>query len=128
MNMLPTCRQVYLGLPKSLLQSSLLLVFTAQRSGVEQQQVRYFSHPKWNKKTRRHFKPTYFDNVNYEQDRRWDAKQRRFRYVTQDPLFFDYERLYINGGIQPYLDRVRALGRTDIPLNKRAYILYHIAK
>ena len=123
-----TCKQVYLGFPKSLLHSSLLLAFNAQRGGIEQQQVRYFSHPKWNRKTRQYFKPTYFDTVNYHGDKRWGAKQRKPRYVTQDPLFFDYERLYLNGGIQPYVDRVRSLGRPDIPVNKRAYILYHMAK
>lgn len=36
--------------------------------------------------------------------------------------------MYINGGIQPFIDRVRALGGADIPLNKRAYMLYHMAK
>ena len=47
---------------------------------------------------------------------------------TQDPLYFDYERMYINGGIGPYIEKVRALGGADIPINKRAYILYHMAK
>jgi hypothetical protein len=60
-------------------------------------------------------------------ERRWDAKQGNWRYRTQDPLFFDYEKLYLNGGIQPFVDKVRAMGR-EIPVNKRAYIMYHMAK
>lgn len=90
-------------------------------------QVRNFSHPMWNKKTRKHFKPTYFDNANYNLERRWDAKERNFMYRSQDPLFFDYDKLYLNGGITPYIEKVRAMGR-EIPVNKRAYILYHMAK
>jgi len=82
----------------------------------------------WNKKTRRYFKPTYFDNVNYSHERNWSTKQKRFKMNTQDPLYFDYERMYINGGIGPYIEKVRALGGADIPINKRAYILYHMAK
>lgn len=35
-------------------------------------QVRHFSHPMWNKKTKKFFKPTYFDNTNYYLDKRWD--------------------------------------------------------
>jgi len=90
--------------------------------------MRHFSHPMWNKKSRQFFKPTYFDNVNHRLERSWAPKQKSYTYNTQDPLYFDYERIYINGGIQPYLDRVRALGGADIPLNKRAYMLYHMAK
>jgi hypothetical protein len=40
-----------------------------------------------------------------------EFKKSKFRYHTQNPLFFDYEKLYINGGIQPYIDKVRELGR-----------------
>ena len=32
----------------------------------------------WTKKTRRYFKPTYFDNVNYNNERRWDDKESHF--------------------------------------------------
>lgn len=99
-----------------------------QSNSLYENTMRAFSHPKWNKKTRHLFKPTYFDNVNYYQDKNFEAKKKRFRYVTQDPLFFDYEKLYINGGIQPYIDKVRKSQRPDIPMNKRAYILYHMAK
>jgi hypothetical protein len=35
--------------------------------------------------------------------------------------------MYLNGGIQPYVDKVRAMGK-EIPVNKRAYIIYHMAK
>jgi hypothetical protein len=81
----------------------------------------------WNAKTRHHFKPTYFDNVNNNNERRWDVKQKRFRYYSQDPLFFDYDKFYINGGIKVFIDKVKAGGK-DVPVNKRAYILYHMAK
>jgi hypothetical protein len=86
-----------------------------------------FSHPMWNKKTRHHFKPTYFDNENYNLEKRNNPKTRNFRYKTQDPLFFDYDKLYLNQGIMPYVEKVRSLGK-EIPVNKRAYILYHMAK
>ena len=89
--------------------------------------ARGFSHPMWNKKTRKYFKPTYFDNTTYGLERRWDQQEGNWRYKTQDPLFFDYEKIYLNGGIQPYVDKVRAMGK-EIPVNKRAYILYHMAK
>jgi hypothetical protein len=82
----------------------------------------------WNKKTRRFFKPTYFDNVNKNLDRRWDAKEGKFRYNTQDPLFFDYDKIYLNGGILPYIEKVKGAGNNDLPLPKRAYIIYHMAK
>lgn len=91
-------------------------------------QARMFSHPMWNKKTRRHFKPEYYDNTNFNCKRSWNAKEKGFRYNTQDPLFFDYERLYLNGGIQPFIDQLKNKGNTDIPINKRAYVLYHMAK
>ena len=41
-------------------------------------QSKNFSHPMWTKKTRRYFKPTYFDNVNYNNERRWDDKESHF--------------------------------------------------
>ena len=91
-------------------------------------QVRMFSHPMWNKKTRHYFKPEYFDNTNYKCKRSWNVKRRQFRYNTQNPLFFDYDMIYLNGGIQPFIDRLKSSGRTDIPINKRAYVLYHMGK
>ena len=36
--------------------------------------ARFFSHPMWNAKTRHEFKPKYFDNENFNLDRRWDVK------------------------------------------------------
>ena len=47
---------------------------------------------------------------------------------TQDPLFFDYDKLYINGGIKPYIDKIRKQNNFDLPINKRVYILYHMGK
>jgi len=91
-------------------------------------QLRCFSHPMWNKKTRRFFKPTYFDDVNYNKERRWDAKQKDWRYNSQDPLFFDYDKIYINGGIMSFVDKIKGGGKSDMSLPKRAYVLYHMAK
>jgi hypothetical protein len=34
----------------------------------------------------------------------------------------------LNGGIQPYIDKIKETGKNNIPVNKRAYILYHMAK
>lgn len=82
----------------------------------------------WAKKSKVLFKPKYFDNVNAKLDRRWDYKKRKFRAVTQDPLFFDYDQLYLNGGITPYLEKVRSGNKVEMPLNKRAYLMYHVAK
>ena len=90
--------------------------------------LRCFSHPQWVWKTRQYFKPTWFDNVNHNHERRWDSKQKRFMQYTQDPLWFDYDRIYLNGGILPYLEQVRYNQRGgNIPVLKRAYILYHMA-
>jgi len=36
--------------------------------------------------------------------------------------------LYLNGGIQPFVDQIKGANIIDIPLNKRAYIFYHMAK
>ena len=66
--------------------------------------ARFFSHPQWNKKSRVHFKPTYFDNINYNNRQRNDNKQKRFKYLTQDPLFMDYNTIHMSGGIKPYID------------------------
>ena len=90
-------------------------------------QCRMFSHPMWGKKSKRYFKPTYFDNVNYDKEMNWAAKEKRYRYKTQDPLFMDYDKLYLNQGVYPYIEKAKAVGR-GIPINKRAYILYHMAK
>ena len=57
----------------------------------------------------------------------WAAKEKRYRYKTQDPLFMDYDKLYLNQGVYPYIEKAKAVGR-GIPINKRAYILYHMAK
>lgn len=91
-------------------------------------QVRPFSHPMWNKKTREHFKPSYYDETNYQRKRRWNTTKKNHKYETQNPLFFDYDRLYLNRGIQPFMDKLKVSGRTDVPVNKRAYVLYHMAK
>ena len=45
-------------------------------------QVRCFSHPMWNKGTKHWFKPTYYDDVNYQRNRRWDVKKKNFNYNT----------------------------------------------
>ena len=45
-----------------------------------------------------------------------------------DPLFFDYERITLNGGIRPYMDQMRGKNATEVPINKRAYIMYHMVK
>ena len=82
----------------------------------------------WMRKTKHHFKPKYYDNRNHNESRRWDPKIKRFTYNTQDPLFFDYDKLYINKGIQPFVDKILATGRNDVPLNKRAYVIYHMGK
>jgi len=92
-----------------------------------QTQLRMFSHPMWNKKTRHHFKPTYFDNENYNLEHSHAPKTKKYRYKTQNPLFFDYDKLYLNGGIMPFVEKAKSLGK-EIPVNKRAYILYHMAK
>jgi len=43
------------------------------------------------------YKPSYYDNVI----RRWDyLKTNNRRVRTQDPLFFDHEMSYVNGGIE----------------------------
>lgn len=81
----------------------------------------------WNKKTRHYFKPKYYDNPGYYGERRWD-QTKNISYNTQNPLFFDYDKLYLNGGIQPYIDKIKETGKNNIPVNKRAYILYHMAK
>jgi hypothetical protein len=47
--------------------------------------------------------------------------------VTQDPLWFDYEKIYLNGGIKHYVNRIKQKD-VDVPINKRAYVLYHMAK
>ena len=90
--------------------------------------MRFFSHPQWVKKHREHFKPRYFDSPNYYKERRNDAKKKKFTYNTQDPLFFDYDKLYINGGIQSFIDKIRASNNLDLPVHKKAYILYHMSK
>lgn len=36
--------------------------------------------------------------------------------------------IYLNGGIQPYMDKLKNSGRSDIPINKRAWVLYHMGK
>jgi len=38
-----------------------------------------------------------------------------------------YDMLYLNQGIHPYLDKVRTQGK-NVPMNKRAFVLYHMAK
>lgn len=81
----------------------------------------------WNKKSKRYFKPTYFDNINYNKEMNWAAKEKNFRYKTQDPLFLDYEKLYLNEGIYPYIEKAKAVGR-GVPINKRAYLIYHMGK
>lgn len=92
------------------------------------QACRPFSHPVWNRKTKWHFKPDYYDNINFNRKKRWDVTRRKHRLNTQDPLFFDYDHEYLNRGIQPYIDRLKSSGQTDIPVNKRAYLLYHMGK
>lgn len=91
-------------------------------------QARLFSHPIWNRRTKYYFKPDYYDNLNYDRKRRNDVTRRRHRVNTQDPLFFDYDRMYLNEGIQPFMDKLKNSGQTDIPVNKRAYVLYHMGK
>jgi hypothetical protein len=80
----------------------------------------------WYHKTKHYFKPKFHLNPNYYNERRWDHKKSKFRYHSQNPLYFDYEKLYLNSGIQPYIDKVKELGRQDIPMNKRAYMIYHM--
>jgi hypothetical protein len=54
-------------------------------------------HPKWLPKYAAVYKSTYFDDVN----RRWDyLKLNHDKYRTQDPLFFDHDLSYVNGGIE----------------------------
>jgi len=54
-------------------------------------------HPMWLPKHRDIYKPSYYDNVI----RRWDyLKTNNRRVRTQDPLFFDHDMTYVNGGIQ----------------------------
>jgi len=88
--------------------------------------VRAFTHPQWCKKTRHLFKPKYFDDINYDNDRRWDTKKRRFRYRTQDPLFFDYEMKYLSGDISNFYRFIQP--SVAVPLHKRAYLLYHMGR
>ena len=73
-------------------------------------------------------KPRYYDNVNFEHERRWDYKKKCHKFNTQDPLHLDYRLAYITGGIQPYVERLRHMGFPEIPVPKRAYVIYHMAK
>jgi hypothetical protein len=43
-------------------------------------------------------------------------------------LHFDYERININGGIIPYVEQALAANVQDVPVIKRIYIMYHMAK
>lgn len=54
-------------------------------------------------KYRDHYRPSYFDSFN---NRRWDSIEKTTirNYRTQDPLHFDHDKTYINGGIQLYID------------------------
>jgi len=57
----------------------------------------------------------------------WAAKEKKFRYRTQDPLFLDYDKEYLNQGIYPYIEKAKSVGR-GVPINKRAWLIYHMAK
>ena len=100
----------------------------ASRTQLAMTPLRFFSHPQWNRKTIPYFKPKWFDNPNHNLERRWDFKRHHHMYNTQDPLFFDYDRITINGGIQTFIDKIRSGGKTQLPVHKRAYVLYHAAK
>ena len=92
----------------------------------------------WNSKTKILYKPTFFANENYNQERRWDRKKKNFRYVWQNPLHFDYSMIHMNGGIKPFYaslipantgdDANAAMQRCDVPIHKRCYIIYHMGK
>ena len=82
-------------------------------------------HPKWNPKYREHWKPAYYDNVQ----RRWDSaiKVRSKTFRSQDPLFFDHDKEYINGGIKLLLEHMHDKGTYNLPLKNQAYILYNMS-
>lgn len=70
-------------------------------------------HPKWLPKYRDLYKPNWFDNIN----NRWDSriKDSSHTFKTQDPLFFDHGKEYINGGMQLQVDYIH---------DKATYISY----
>jgi len=85
-------------------------------------------HPKWVPKYRDHYRPTYFDSFN---NRRWDSIEKTTirNYKTQDPLHFDHDRAYINGGVEVLLQHLHEKEEAEgFNLKTIAHLLYNMEK
>jgi hypothetical protein len=85
-------------------------------------------HPKWVPKYRDHYRPTYYDSFN---NRRWDSIEKTTirNYKTQDPLHFDHDKAYINGGVSLLLEHFKEKQDAEgFNLKTMAHLLYNMEK
>lgn len=79
-------------------------------------------------KYRDHFRPTFFNSYN---DRRWDSIEKTTirNYKSQDPLHFDHDKVYLNGGVSLILDHLKYKEDAEgFKLKTIAHLLYNMEK